>query len=158
ILCFYFLPPALTQKPSVLTPPLTEGEPATLTCTDLTLLTPPLTEGEPATLTCTAPGILDLTAFTTTHFSTLTFTPSAKHDGTKVTCLVTFNGSVTTKKTLKLNVTRKYCTLSDLVLQQKLSGQSEREAASHPKRIRRKTRILLSHHRLYHHPVFHREI
>uniref|UniRef100_A0A8C7G9U7 Ig-like domain-containing protein n=1 Tax=Oncorhynchus kisutch TaxID=8019 RepID=A0A8C7G9U7_ONCKI len=120
------------------------------------VLTPPLTEGEPVTLTCTAPGIdnitelrdntttqrrVDLTAFTTTHFSTLTFTPSAKHDGTKVTCLVTFNGSVTTKKTLKLNVTRKYCTLSDLVLQQKLSGQSEREAASHPKRIRRKTRM-----------------
>ncbi|XP_031642494.1 uncharacterized protein LOC109902115 isoform X6 [Oncorhynchus kisutch] len=96
-----------------------------------------VTEGEPATLTCTAPGIcsgtppnitwtwrgtgdnitelrdntttqrrVDLTAFTTTHFSTLTFTPSAKHDGTKVTCLVTFNGSVTTKKTLKLNVTQ----------------------------------------------------
>ncbi|CDQ58077.1 unnamed protein product [Oncorhynchus mykiss] len=48
----------------------------------------------------------DLTRVTTTHFSTLNFTPSAKHHGNKVTCLVTFNGGVTTKKTLKLNVTQ----------------------------------------------------
>ncbi|XP_020353798.2 uncharacterized protein LOC109902115 isoform X2 [Oncorhynchus kisutch] len=108
---------ALTHKPSVLTPPLTEGEPATLTCT-----APGICSGTPPNITWTWRGTgdnitelrdntttqrrVDLTAFTTTHFSTLTFTPSAKHDGTKVTCLVTFNGSVTTKKTLKLNVTQ----------------------------------------------------
>uniref|UniRef100_A0A674C9G3 Ig-like domain-containing protein n=1 Tax=Salmo trutta TaxID=8032 RepID=A0A674C9G3_SALTR len=130
---------ALTQEPSMLTPTLTEGKSATLTCT-----APGICSGTPPHITWTWRGTGDnmteeaLTSVTTTHFSTLTFTPSAKYHGTKVTCLVTFNGSVTTKKTLKLNVTSKYCTLSDLVLQQKLSGQSEREAASHPKRIIRK--------------------
>uniref|UniRef100_A0A8C7W2R8 Ig-like domain-containing protein n=1 Tax=Oncorhynchus mykiss TaxID=8022 RepID=A0A8C7W2R8_ONCMY len=114
----YFLCPALTQKPSVLTPPLTEGEPATLTCT-----APGICSGTPPNITWTWRGTgdnitelrdntttqrrEDLTRVTTTHFSTLTFTPSAKHHGNKVTCLVTFNGGVTTKKTLKLNVTRK---------------------------------------------------
>ncbi|XP_045573686.1 myeloid cell surface antigen CD33-like [Salmo salar] len=108
---------ALTQEPSVLTPPLTEGEPATLTCT-----APGICSGTPPNITWTWRGAgdnitelrdnttiqkrEDLTSVTTTHFSTLTFTRSAKHHGTKVTCLVTFNGSVTTKKTLKLNVTR----------------------------------------------------
>ncbi|XP_029535740.2 myeloid cell surface antigen CD33-like isoform X2 [Oncorhynchus nerka] len=108
---------ALTQNPSVLTPPLTEGEPATLTCT-----APGICSGTPPNITWIWSGTgdnitelrdntttqrrEDLTGFTTTHFSTLTFTPSAKHHGTKVTCLVTFNGSVTTNKTLKLNVTQ----------------------------------------------------
>ncbi|XP_021416527.2 myeloid cell surface antigen CD33 [Oncorhynchus mykiss] len=108
---------ALTQKPSVLTPPLTEGEPATLTCT-----APGICSGTPPNITWTWRGTgdnitelrdntttqrrEDLTRVTTTHFSTLTFTPSAKHHGNKVTCLVTFNGGVTTKKTLKLNVTQ----------------------------------------------------
>uniref|UniRef100_A0A8C7GC97 Ig-like domain-containing protein n=1 Tax=Oncorhynchus kisutch TaxID=8019 RepID=A0A8C7GC97_ONCKI len=81
-----------------------KGEPATLTCT-----APGICSGTPPNITWTWRGTgdnitelrdntttqrrVDLTAFTTTHFSTLTFTPSAKHDGTKVTCLVTFNGS-----------------------------------------------------------------
>uniref|UniRef100_A0A8C8G708 Ig-like domain-containing protein n=1 Tax=Oncorhynchus tshawytscha TaxID=74940 RepID=A0A8C8G708_ONCTS len=115
----YTYPDFSELKVLVLTPPLTEGEPATLTCT-----APGICSGTPPNITWTWRGTgdnitelrdntttqrrVDLTAFTTTHFSTLTFTPSAKHDGTKVTCLVTFNGSVTTKKTLKLNVTRKY--------------------------------------------------
>ncbi|XP_038832972.1 uncharacterized protein si:dkey-24p1.7 [Salvelinus namaycush] len=106
---------ALTQKPSVLTPLLTEGEPATLTCT-----APGICSGTPPNITWTWRGTRDnntelrdnttiqiredLTNVTTTHFSTLTFTPSAKHDGTKVTCLVTFNGNITTKKTLTMNV------------------------------------------------------
>ncbi|XP_045574349.1 sialic acid-binding Ig-like lectin 5 isoform X2 [Salmo salar] len=106
----------LTQKPSVLTPPLTEGEPATLTCT-----APGICSGTPPNITWTWRGTgdnitelrdnttiqkrEDLTSVTTTHFSTLTFTPSANDHSTKVTCLVTFNGSVTTKKTLTLNVT-----------------------------------------------------
>ncbi|XP_071251401.1 myeloid cell surface antigen CD33-like [Salvelinus alpinus] len=107
----------LTQEPSVLIPTLTEGEPATLTCT-----APGTCSGTPPHITWTWRGTgdnitelrenttiqkrEDLTSVTTTHFSNLTFTPSAKHHGTKVTCLVTFNGSVTTKKTLKLNVTQ----------------------------------------------------
>ncbi|XP_029593417.1 sialic acid-binding Ig-like lectin 9 isoform X3 [Salmo trutta] len=106
---------ALTQKPSVLTPALTEGESATLTCT-----APGICSGTPPNITWTWRGTgdnitelrdnttiqmrEDLTIDTTTHFSTLTFTPSAKHHGTNVTCLVTFNGSITTKKTLTMNV------------------------------------------------------
>uniref|UniRef100_A0A8C7NK33 B-cell receptor CD22 n=1 Tax=Oncorhynchus mykiss TaxID=8022 RepID=A0A8C7NK33_ONCMY len=95
----------LTQKPSVLTPALTEGEPATLTCT-----APGMCSGTPPNITWTWRGTGDniteenLTTVTTTHFSTLTFTPSAKHHGTNVTCLVTFNGRITTKKTLTMNV------------------------------------------------------
>ncbi|XP_021450652.2 uncharacterized protein LOC110516537 isoform X4 [Oncorhynchus mykiss] len=106
---------SLTQKPSVLTPALTEGEPATLTCT-----APGMCSGTPPNITWTWRGTGDnitelrdnitiqerenLTTVTTTHFSTLTFTPSAKHHGTNVTCLVTFNGRITTKKTLTMNV------------------------------------------------------
>ncbi|KAM9512358.1 sialic acid-binding Ig-like lectin 5 isoform 2-T2 [Salvelinus alpinus] len=106
----------LTQKPSVLTPSLTEGEPASLTCT-----APGICSGTPPNITWTWRGTgdnitalrdnttiqkrEDLTSVTTTHFSTLTFIPSANDHSTEVTCLVTFNGSVTTKKTLKLNVT-----------------------------------------------------
>eukprot|EP00063_Salmo_salar_P046256 XP_014021091.1 PREDICTED: sialic acid-binding Ig-like lectin 5 [Salmo salar] len=106
---------SLIQKPSVLIPPLTEGEPATLTCT-----APGICSGTPPHITWTWRGTgdnitelrdnttiqmrEDLTIDTTTHFSTLTFTPSAKHHGTNVTCLVTFNGSITTKKTLTMNV------------------------------------------------------
>ncbi|XP_041728573.1 sialic acid-binding Ig-like lectin 5 isoform X1 [Coregonus clupeaformis] len=107
---------ALTQKPSVLTPTLTEGEPATLTCT-----APGMCSGTPPHITWAWRGTgdnitelqentaiqerEDLASVTTTHFSNLTFTPSAKDHSTNVTCLVTFNGIVTTKKTLKLNVT-----------------------------------------------------
>uniref|UniRef100_A0A8K9USS2 Ig-like domain-containing protein n=1 Tax=Oncorhynchus mykiss TaxID=8022 RepID=A0A8K9USS2_ONCMY len=106
ILCFYFLPPALTQKPSVLTPPLTEGEPATLTCT-----APGICSGTPPNITWTWRGTgdniteEDLTRVTRTHFSTLTFTPSAEHHTTKVTCQVTFKGNITTEETVTLNVT-----------------------------------------------------
>ncbi|XP_064856172.1 sialic acid-binding Ig-like lectin 5 isoform X3 [Oncorhynchus nerka] len=107
---------ALTQKPSVLTPPLTEGEPATLTCT-----APGICSGTPPNITWTWRGTgdnitelrdntttqrrEDLTRVTTTHFSTLTFTPSAEHHTTKVTCQVTFKGNITTEETVTLNVT-----------------------------------------------------
>uniref|UniRef100_A0A674CLZ9 Ig-like domain-containing protein n=1 Tax=Salmo trutta TaxID=8032 RepID=A0A674CLZ9_SALTR len=126
-LCFYFLSPALTQKPSVLTPPLTEGEPVTLTCT-----APGICSGTPPNITWTWRGTgdnitelrdnttiqkrEDLTSVTTTHFSTLTFTPSAEHHTTKVTCQVTFKGNITTEDTVTLNVTRKWPTSSDLIL------------------------------------------
>ncbi|XP_071253827.1 sialic acid-binding Ig-like lectin 5 isoform X2 [Salvelinus alpinus] len=107
---------ALTQKPSVLTPPLTEGEPATLTCT-----APGICSGTPPNITWTWRGTgdnitelrdnttiqkrEDLTNVTTTHFSTLNFTPSAEHHTTKVTCQVTFKGNITTEETVTLNVT-----------------------------------------------------
>ncbi|XP_055781626.1 sialic acid-binding Ig-like lectin 5 [Salvelinus fontinalis] len=107
---------ALTQKPSVLTPPLTEGEPASLTCT-----APGTCSGTPPHITWTWRGTgdyitelrdnttiqkrEDLTNVTTTHFSTLNFTPSAEHHTTKVTCQVTFNGNITTEETVTLNVT-----------------------------------------------------
>ncbi|XP_041728118.1 sialic acid-binding Ig-like lectin 5 [Coregonus clupeaformis] len=106
----------LTQKPSVLTPPLTEGEPATLTCT-----TPGICSGTPPNITWrwrgTGDNITelrdnttiqkreDLTSITTSHFSTLTFTPSAEHHNMKVTCQVTFQKKRQIEETVTLNVT-----------------------------------------------------
>ncbi|XP_071240126.1 sialic acid-binding Ig-like lectin 14 isoform X2 [Salvelinus alpinus] len=107
---------ALTQKPSVLTPPLTEGEPATLTCT-----APGICSGTPPNITWTWRGTgdnitelrdnttiqirEDLTHVTTTHFSTLTFTPSAEHHNMMVTCQVTFQKKYQIEETVTLNVT-----------------------------------------------------
>ncbi|XP_041728559.2 sialic acid-binding Ig-like lectin 14 [Coregonus clupeaformis] len=107
---------ALTQKPSVLTPPLTEGEPATLTCT-----APRICSGTPPNITWTWRGTgdnitelrdnttiqkrEDLTSVTTSHFSTLTFTPSAEHHNMKVTCQVTFQKKHQIEETVTLNVT-----------------------------------------------------
>nr|XP_023844975.1 sialic acid-binding Ig-like lectin 5 isoform X5 [Salvelinus alpinus] len=106
---------ALTQKPSVLTPPLTEGEPATLICT-----APGICSGSPPKITWTWRGTgdnitelrdnttiqmrEDLTNMTTTHFSTLTFTPSAEHHNMMVTCQVTFQKTYTIEETVTLNV------------------------------------------------------
>uniref|UniRef100_A0A674CB73 B-cell receptor CD22 n=1 Tax=Salmo trutta TaxID=8032 RepID=A0A674CB73_SALTR len=100
---------ALTQKPSVLTPPLTEGEPATLTCT-----APGICSGTPPKITWTWRGTgdniteEDLTNVTTTHFSTLTFTPSAEHHNMMVTCQVTFQKTYTIEETVTLNVSCEY--------------------------------------------------
>ncbi|XP_070997752.1 sialic acid-binding Ig-like lectin 5 isoform X1 [Oncorhynchus clarkii lewisi] len=107
---------ALTQKPSVLTPPLTEGEPATLTC-----IAPGMCSGTPPNITWTWRGTgdnitelrdnttiqerEDLTTVTTTHFSTLTFTPSAEHHNMMVTCQVTFQKKNKIEETVTLNVT-----------------------------------------------------
>ncbi|KAK6290953.1 hypothetical protein J4Q44_G00386420 [Coregonus suidteri] len=106
---------ALTQKPSVLTPPLTEGEPATLTCT-----APGICSGTPPNITWTCRGTgdnitelrdnttiqkrEDLTSVTTSHFSTLTFTPSAEHHNMMVTCQVT-QKKLQIEETVTLNVT-----------------------------------------------------
>ncbi|XP_041728579.1 sialic acid-binding Ig-like lectin 10 [Coregonus clupeaformis] len=106
---------ALTQKPSVLTPPLTEGEPATLTCT-----APVICSGTPPNITWTWRGTgdnnielrdsttiqkrEDLTSVTTSHFSTLTFTPSAEHHKMMVTCQVT-QKKFHIEETVTLNVT-----------------------------------------------------
>uniref|UniRef100_A0A4W5QI78 B-cell receptor CD22 n=1 Tax=Hucho hucho TaxID=62062 RepID=A0A4W5QI78_9TELE len=95
---------ALTQKPSVLTPPLTEGEPATLTCT-----APGFCYGTPPNITWTWRGTgdniteEDLTNVTTTHFSTLTFTPSAEHHNMMVTCQVSFQNKYQMEETVTLN-------------------------------------------------------
>ncbi|XP_022620068.1 sialic acid-binding Ig-like lectin 14 isoform X2 [Seriola dumerili] len=107
---------ALTQKPEVTIPPLTEGQQTTLTCT-----APGLCSGSDPQITWTWRGagekgshitgnITDfktesLTAVTQRHSSTLTFNASAEHHGTSVTCKVSFTGNAATEETVTLNVT-----------------------------------------------------
>ncbi|XP_031642500.1 sialic acid-binding Ig-like lectin 7 isoform X4 [Oncorhynchus kisutch] len=92
-----------------------KGEPVTLTCT-----APGIGSGSPPNITWTWRGTgdnitelrdnttiqrrEDLTNVTTTHFSTLTFTPSAGHHNMMVTCQVTFQKTYTFKETVTLNV------------------------------------------------------
>uniref|UniRef100_A0A3B3TYQ9 B-cell receptor CD22 n=1 Tax=Poecilia latipinna TaxID=48699 RepID=A0A3B3TYQ9_9TELE len=76
----------LNQKPSVMIPPLTEGQLVTLTCT-----APGLCSGSPPNITWI-------------HVSTLTFNSSADHHNTKITCKVSFTGNITTEETVTLNV------------------------------------------------------
>ncbi|KAK2909911.1 hypothetical protein Q8A73_007626 [Channa argus] len=105
----------LSQKPTVMMPPLTEGHQATLTCT-----APGLCSGSAPEITWTwrRAGVNDshitgnitdfktenLTAFTQRHSSALTFDPSAEHHGTEVTCKVRFTGNIITEETVTLNV------------------------------------------------------
>ncbi|XP_022620065.1 sialic acid-binding Ig-like lectin 10 isoform X1 [Seriola dumerili] len=107
---------ALTQKPEVTIPPLTEGQQTTLTCT-----APGLCSGSDPQITWTWRGagekgshitgnITDfktesLSAVTQKHSSNLTFNPSAEHHGTSVTCKVSFTGNAATEETVTLNVT-----------------------------------------------------
>ncbi|XP_017164988.1 hemicentin-2-like isoform X2 [Poecilia reticulata] len=106
----------LNQTPSVMIPPLTEGQQATLTCT-----APGLCSGSPPNITwmwrgkgrkdyfikgnITALKTENLTAVTQIHISTLTFNSSADHHNTKITCKVSFTGGLTTEETVTLNVT-----------------------------------------------------
>ncbi|XP_054903045.1 hemicentin-1-like [Poeciliopsis prolifica] len=106
----------LNQKPSVMIPPLTEGQQATLTCT-----APGLCSGSPPKISwmwrgkgeedsyiignITALKTENLNAFTKRHLSTLTFNASADHHKTFITCKVTFTGGITTEGTVSLNVT-----------------------------------------------------
>ncbi|XP_044215584.1 sialic acid-binding Ig-like lectin 10 [Thunnus albacares] len=103
----------LSQKPTVMIPPLTEGQQTTLTCT-----APGLCSGSVPTITWTWRGTGEnniqitgnimtenLTAVTQRHSSTLTFNSSAEHHGTDVTCKVSFTGDTTTEETVTLNVT-----------------------------------------------------
>uniref|UniRef100_A0A087XDW3 B-cell receptor CD22 n=1 Tax=Poecilia formosa TaxID=48698 RepID=A0A087XDW3_POEFO len=106
----------LNQKPSMMIPPLTEGQLVTLTCT-----APGLCSGSPPNITwmwrgkgendsfikgnITALKTENLTAFTQRHVSTLTFNSSADHHNTKITCKVSFTGGITTEETVTLNVT-----------------------------------------------------
>ncbi|XP_062277708.1 sialic acid-binding Ig-like lectin 5 [Scomber scombrus] len=107
---------ALSQKPTVMVPPLTEGQQITLTCT-----APGLCSGSVPTITWTWRGrgektaeitgnlterkTENITAVTQRHSSTLTFNASAEHHGTQVTCKVGFTGDTATEETVTLNVT-----------------------------------------------------
>ncbi|XP_041649894.1 sialic acid-binding Ig-like lectin 10 [Cheilinus undulatus] len=104
---------ALTQKPSVMVPPLTEGQQSTLICT-----APGLCSGSAPEITWrigrgekNSHITGNITAFTETvtavtkrYNSTLSFTPSAEHHGTDVTCKVIFKNNITTEKTETLSV------------------------------------------------------
>ncbi|XP_053182858.1 sialic acid-binding Ig-like lectin 5 [Scomber japonicus] len=106
----------LSQKPTVMVPPLTEGQQTTLTCT-----APGLCSGSVPTITwmwrgrgedtteitgnLTERKTENMTAVTQRHSSTLTFNASAEHHGTQVTCKVGFTGNKTTEETVTLNVT-----------------------------------------------------
>ncbi|XP_068425867.1 sialic acid-binding Ig-like lectin 10 [Clinocottus analis] len=107
----------LTQKPSVLVPPLIEGQQTTLTCT-----APGLCSGSDPEITWTWRGAGEkdshlpgnITDVPQRRRSTLTFNPSAEHHGTKVTCKVSFTNNMTTEETETLNVSCeyiRYCTL-----------------------------------------------
>ncbi|XP_074539943.1 myelin-associated glycoprotein-like isoform X2 [Halichoeres trimaculatus] len=102
----------LTQKPSLMVPPLTEGQQTTLICT-----APGLCSGSAPEFTWTRreggqnESIItgkikteNLSAFEQRHSSTLTFTPAAEHHGNNVTCRVSFTGGMITEETVMLNV------------------------------------------------------
>ncbi|XP_053289624.1 sialic acid-binding Ig-like lectin 14 isoform X2 [Pleuronectes platessa] len=105
----------LSQRPTVMIPPLTEGQLTTLTCT-----APGLCSGsEPAfnwrwrgrgesdadlTGNITAIETENVTEFAKRRSSTLFFSPSAEHHGTNITCTVLFQGHVSTEETATLSV------------------------------------------------------
>ncbi|XP_026040548.1 sialic acid-binding Ig-like lectin 12 [Astatotilapia calliptera] len=105
----------LSQKPTVMTPTLSEGQQATLTCT-----APGLCSGSVPEITWTWRGAggtesyitgnrTDFntdnpTTFTQRHISTLTFNPSAEHHNTSVTCKINFTGRKSTEETLTVHV------------------------------------------------------
>ncbi|XP_034730829.1 sialic acid-binding Ig-like lectin 14 [Etheostoma cragini] len=105
----------LTQKPTVMILPLTEGQQSSLSCT-----APGFCSGSDPEITWTwrgagekdshiAGNITDfrtknLTADTQSHSSTLTFNSSAEHHGTNVSCKVSFPNNITTEETVTLNV------------------------------------------------------
>ncbi|XP_040899682.1 sialic acid-binding Ig-like lectin 11 [Toxotes jaculatrix] len=106
----------LSQKPTVMIPPLTAGQQSTLTCT-----APGLCSGSDPKITWMwsragekdsriTENITDfktenVTAVTQRHSSTLTFNSSAEHHSTNVTCKVSFRGNMTTEETVTLSVT-----------------------------------------------------
>ncbi|XP_053288201.1 sialic acid-binding Ig-like lectin 14 [Pleuronectes platessa] len=105
----------LSQRPTVMIPPLTEGQPTTLTCT-----APGLCSGSEPTFTwrwrgggesdadlrgnITAFKTENVTEFAKRRSSTLSFSPSAEHHGTSITCTVLFQGNVSTEETATLSV------------------------------------------------------
>ncbi|KAM6995161.1 myelin-associated glycoprotein-like [Tautogolabrus adspersus] len=105
----------LTQKPTLMVPPLTEGLQTTLSCTAPGLCSGPAPEitwmwrgGENdsyITGNITDFKTESLTDVAQRHSSTLNFTPSAKHHGTKITCKVGFKNKITTEETVTLSMT-----------------------------------------------------
>ncbi|KAM9310462.1 sialic acid-binding Ig-like lectin 14 isoform 1-T1 [Pholidichthys leucotaenia] len=107
---------ALSQRPTVMIPPLTEGQQTTLTCTAPGLCSGSVPEiswkwRRPGSNETEIRGNItdfqteNLTAVTQKHSSTLTFDPSAEHHGTEVTCEVRFMSGITTEEAKTLNVT-----------------------------------------------------
>ncbi|XP_062254421.1 sialic acid-binding Ig-like lectin 12 [Platichthys flesus] len=106
----------LSQRPTVMIPPLTEGQLTTLTCT-----APGLCSGSEPTFTwrwrgrgesdadlsgnITAFKTENVAEFAKTSSSSLSFSPSAEHHRTNITCTVLFQGNVSTVETATLNVT-----------------------------------------------------
>ncbi|GLD60045.1 sialic acid-binding Ig-like lectin 14, partial [Lates japonicus] len=97
----------LSQKPTVMVPPLTEGQQTTLTCT-----APGLCSGSDPKISWMWRGAGEKDPHITGNItanqgrtSTLTFNLSAEHHGTEVTCKVSFRGDMTTEETVTLNVT-----------------------------------------------------
>ncbi|XP_060936968.1 sialic acid-binding Ig-like lectin 14 [Limanda limanda] len=106
----------LSQRPTVMIPPLTEGQQTTLTCT-----APGLCSGSEPTFTwrwrgrgesdtdltgnITAIETENVTEFAKRSSSTLSFSPSAEHHGTNITCMVLFKGNVRSEETATLSVT-----------------------------------------------------
>ncbi|XP_053288562.1 sialic acid-binding Ig-like lectin 14 [Pleuronectes platessa] len=105
----------LSQRPTVMIPPLTEGQLTTLTCT-----APGLCSGSEPTFTwrwrgggesdadltgnITAFKTENVTEFAKRRSSTLSFSPSAEHHGTNITCTILFQGHVSTEETATLSV------------------------------------------------------
>ncbi|KAM9309975.1 sialic acid-binding Ig-like lectin 11 [Pholidichthys leucotaenia] len=107
---------ALCQRPTVMIPPLTEGQQTTLTCTAPGLCSGSVPEiswkwKRPGSNETEIRGNItdfqteNLTAVTQKHSSTLTFDPSAEHHGTEVTCEVRFMSGITTEEAKTLIVT-----------------------------------------------------
>ncbi|XP_034553707.1 sialic acid-binding Ig-like lectin 10 isoform X2 [Notolabrus celidotus] len=100
----------LTQKPTMMIPPLTEGQQTTLSCS-----APGLCSGSVPKITWMWRGgendshitgnISAVKTENLRHSSTLTLTPSSEHHGTEITCIVGFTGRTTTEETVTLNVT-----------------------------------------------------
>ncbi|XP_023186975.1 sialic acid-binding Ig-like lectin 5 [Xiphophorus maculatus] len=109
----------LNQRPSLMIPPLTEGQQATLTCTapGLCSPSPPIItwmwrgKGEmEANITGNTTASFkteNLTAVTQRHSSILTFNSSAKHHDTNLTCKVSYTSDITTEETVTLKVNYK---------------------------------------------------
>lgn len=110
----------LTQKPAVTVPTLAEGREATLSCTapGLCTISYPkiqwLWRGREEDDPHISGSIIfyqtaTLTALTQRHSSTLTFKPTvAGHDGSEVTCMVSFPNRIYTEETVILRVACEY--------------------------------------------------
>ncbi|XP_068179324.1 sialic acid-binding Ig-like lectin 10 [Antennarius striatus] len=105
---------ALTQKPTLMVPPLTEGLQTTLTC-----IAPGLCSGSDPKFTwawtktgndsyvtgnITDNNMENQASVARKHTSNLTFNPSAEHHNTNVTCKVNFADNSTTEETASMTV------------------------------------------------------